>query len=133
MDIQSPTHGALTAAGVASFIVGALVLFNSPNIPGTPRVSVPLVIGTGVTLGVVFMAAMAFALRAQRAPIRIGQESLVGQTGYARSDLNPVGNVQLGSELWTAENVDPTVPIPRGARVEVVRVEGIRLIVKRVN
>ncbi len=133
LDIQSPTHGALTAAGVASFIVGALVLFNSPNIPGTPRVSVPLVIGTGVTLGAVFMLAMAFALRAQRAPIRIGQESLVGQIGYARSDLNPVGNVQLGSELWTAENVDPTVPIPRGARVEVVRVEGIRLMVRRVN
>lgn len=133
LDLQSPTHGALTAAGVASFIVGALVLFNSPNIPGTPRVSVPLVVGTGVTIGVIFFGAVAFALRAQRAPIRIGQEALLGQVGYARSDINPVGNVQLGSELWTAENVDPTTPIPRGSRVEVVRVEGIRLIVRRVN
>src|SRR5574340_32885 len=33
LDIKAPTHGALTAAGVGSFIVGALVLFNSPGTP----------------------------------------------------------------------------------------------------
>ena len=47
LDIKAPTHGALTAAGVASFIVGALVLFNSPGTPQFQRVSVPLVIGVG--------------------------------------------------------------------------------------
>ena len=33
LDLKAPTHGALTAAGLASFIVGALVLFNSPGTP----------------------------------------------------------------------------------------------------
>ena len=46
LDIKAPTHGALTAAGVGSLIVGALVLFNSPSVPTFQRVSVPLVIGT---------------------------------------------------------------------------------------
>jgi membrane-bound serine protease (ClpP class) len=41
LDIKAPTHGALTAAGVGSFIVGALILFNSPNVPSFQRVSVP--------------------------------------------------------------------------------------------
>ncbi|MCK7467019.1 MAG: hypothetical protein MZU91_01925 [Desulfosudis oleivorans] len=36
LDIKAPTHGALTTAGVASFIVGALVLFNSPGTPAFP-------------------------------------------------------------------------------------------------
>src|SRR3972149_1391806 len=33
LDIKAPTHGALTAAGTACFIVGSLVLFNSPRTP----------------------------------------------------------------------------------------------------
>ena len=51
LDLKAPTHGALTAAGVASFIVGALVLFNSPGTPEFLRVSVPLVISTGLAIG----------------------------------------------------------------------------------
>jgi membrane-bound serine protease (ClpP class) len=47
LDIKAPTHGALTVAGLASFIIGALVLFNSPGTPNFQRVSVPLVIVTG--------------------------------------------------------------------------------------
>ena len=47
LEIKAPTHGALTVAGVASFIVGALVLFNTPGVPEFGRVSVPLVIGVG--------------------------------------------------------------------------------------
>ncbi|HLB64965.1 MAG TPA: ATP-dependent Clp protease proteolytic subunit, partial [Anaerolineales bacterium] len=42
VDIKAPTHGALTVAGVGSFILGALVLFNSPGTPEFQRVSVPL-------------------------------------------------------------------------------------------
>ena len=44
-DIKAPTHGAFTIAGVASFITGALILFNSALVPGFPRVSVGLVVG----------------------------------------------------------------------------------------
>ncbi|NJN80111.1 MAG: hypothetical protein HC797_06385 [Anaerolineales bacterium] len=55
LDIKAPTHGALTAAGVASFIVGGLVLFNSPGTPEFQRVSVPLVVGTGIFFGLIFL------------------------------------------------------------------------------
>ena len=65
LDIKAPTHGALTTAGVASFIVGALVLFNSPGTPQFQRVSVPLVIGMGIFLGLLFFGILLIALRAQ--------------------------------------------------------------------
>ena len=90
-DIKAPTHGALTAAGMVSFIVGGLVLFNSTSMPGFPKVSVPLVVGTGVAFGLAFTTILTFALKAQRIPIRIGQESLLRQVGVARSELNPEG------------------------------------------
>ena len=131
LDIKAPTHGALTAAGVGSFIVGALVLFNSPGTPQFQRVSIPLVVSVGVTLGVVFIVILIFALRAQRAPIQMGAETLGHKTGTARSWSGAAGQVQLGSELWSAESAEGTDPISKGDSVEVVKVEGLRLKVKK--
>ena len=68
LDIKAPTHGALTAAGVGSFIIGALVLFNSPGTPQFQRVSIPLVIIVSLLLGAMFAVILAIALRAQHAP-----------------------------------------------------------------
>jgi membrane-bound serine protease (ClpP class) len=131
LDIKAPTHGALTTAGVASFIVGALVLFNSPGTPDFQRVSVPLVIAMGVFLGLAFFVILGFALRAQKTPIRMGMESFVGKLGTARTDLSLTGQVQVGSELWSAEPVPGSDSIRKGDQVEVVRIEGLRLIVRK--
>jgi membrane-bound serine protease (ClpP class) len=131
LDIKAPTHGALTTAGVACFIIGALVLFNSPGTPQFERVSLPLVILTGLVMGLFFMAIMLFALRAQRAPIRMGVESIAGQGGIAKTDVGETGQVQVGSELWSAEPAEGSGKIRKGDAVEVVKVEGLRLKVRR--
>jgi membrane-bound serine protease (ClpP class) len=131
LDIKAPTHGALTAAGVASLIVGSLVLFNSPGTPSFLRVSVPLVIGVSLATAGVFFAILMVALRAQKAPITMGRESLLGRTGSARSAISPVGTVQLGGELWTSELAEGEDPIPEGTRVEVIEVKGVRVVVRK--
>ena len=132
LDIKAPTHGALTAAGVASLIVGALVLFNSPMTPQFQRVSVPLVVVSSLLTGLMFAAILIFALRAQKAPIRIGRESLIGKVGVVKEAI-PVfgsGQVQVASERWTAELVAEDEPLPVGAQVEVIEVQGIHLKVR---
>jgi membrane-bound serine protease (ClpP class) len=88
LDIKAPTHGALTAAGIATFIVGALVLFNSPGTPQFFQVSVPLVILVGLLLGAMFSVVVGFGIRALKGPIRAGRESLVGKTGRPRPRSN---------------------------------------------
>jgi membrane-bound serine protease (ClpP class) len=133
LDIKAPTHGALTAAGVASLIVGSLVLFNSPGTPSFLRVSVPLVIGVSLASAGIFFAILMVALRAQRAPVRMGQESLLGRTGTTRTNIAPVGTVQLGGELWTSELAEGQEPIPEGSPVEVIEVKGVRVIVRQVQ
>ncbi|MCI0477043.1 MAG: nodulation protein NfeD, partial [Anaerolineales bacterium] len=126
LDIKAAAHGALTTAGVASFIIGALVLFNSPGTPQFQRVSVPLVIGVGIVIGLIFFTIMIFALRAQRGRIQVGVESLVGKTGAARSFDKHAGQVQLESELWSAEKSPDSEVIRKGDTVEVVEVRGLR-------
>jgi len=131
LDIKAPTHGALTIAGVASFIVGALVLFNSPGTPEFQRVSVPLVIGTGVVIGLLIFAVLIVVLRVRRNPIQIGSESLAGKTGTVQTFEGEAGQVQVGGETWSAEKSAESEPIGKGDKIEVVEVRGLRLIVKK--
>lgn len=133
LEIKTPTFGALTAAGVGALIIGALVLFNSPGVPQFQRVSIPLVIATSIIVGASFAVLVGLGLRAQRAPIHVGQESLVGMVGIARGEINPNGQVQLQSELWTAELDDDAEPILPGEKVKVAAVEGLRLKVRKNN
>lgn len=131
LDIKAPTHGALTTAGVASFIIGALVLFNSPGTPEFQRVSVPLVVGTGVFIGLIFFTIMMIALRSLHKPVSMGAESYAGKTGTVKSFDGEAGQVQVGSELWSAEKTPDSDDIRKGDKIEVVEVRGLRLIVRK--
>jgi membrane-bound serine protease (ClpP class) len=131
LDIKAPTHGALTTAGVASFIIGALVLFNSPGTPDFQRVSVPLVISVGLFIGALFFAMLIFVLRTIRGRVQTGSESLPGKTGTAKRFDGDAGQVQVDSELWSAERSKESESISKGDFVEVVEVRGLRLIVKK--
>jgi membrane-bound serine protease (ClpP class) len=131
LDIKAPTHGALTVAGAASLLVGALVLFNSPTTPPALRVSPWLAVGVSIFTAATFGFMVSFAIRAQRVPVRTGQESLVGRVGVVREALDPRGTVQLGGELWTAELVDSEPALNRGSRVKVVEIKGLTIKVKK--
>jgi len=132
LDIKAPTHGALTAAGIATFIVGALVLFNSPGTPQSLQVSVPLVILVGLLTGAMFGVLVGFGIRAMRTPVRGGREALIGKIGTATTAFKPTGQVQVGSELWSAEADKGSGKIRKGDRVEVVEVKGLRLKVRKI-
>ncbi|HKJ28005.1 MAG TPA: NfeD family protein, partial [Anaerolineales bacterium] len=135
LELKAATHGALAAAGVGSFITGALVLFNSADTPDFYRVSVPLVVVMGVLTAAVFFVAVTFALRAMRSPARMGQKSLVGRLGRARTAITSrsSGQVNLASELWSAELEPGSPDVAAGEVVEVVSVEGLRLRVRKAD
>lgn len=133
LDIKAPTHGALTVAGSVTFIVGALILFNSASLPGFPHVSIPLVISTGLIISAIFFTIMTFAVRAQRRPILFGRETMPGKLGLVEQELDPRGMVRVNGELWSAQLIEETGSLPKGTRIEVVRAEGLMLIVKKVE
>ncbi len=132
LEVKAPVHGALTTAGIISFIIGSLVLFNSIETPGFPQVSVPLVIATGIVLGIGIFVVLRFALRALKTPVKTGMESLIGLKGYVVSALAPNGIIQLAGEEWSAITDDFT-SLPIGTPVQVIDKQGISLIVKQVD
>jgi len=131
LDVKAPTHGALTVAGVVSFIVGALVLFNSPETPDFQHVSVPLVIGTGIATALFFGTIVAYAIRGQMRPVETGAGAIIGRTGTVRAALDPTGMVQVAGELWSAEIEGDEQALAPGTRVVVTGVEGLTLRVRR--
>ncbi len=134
LDINAPTHGALTAAGVGALIVSGMVLFNSPSVPSFQRVPVPLIVGVSLSTGLIFFGLMLWAVRTFNVPVRTGVEGRVGRVGVARSDLVPGsrrGLVHLDGEQWSAELAPNEEAIPTGAPVVVTAVQGLKLIVRR--
>jgi membrane-bound serine protease (ClpP class) len=130
LEVKAPTHGALAAAGIVSFIIGALVLFNSPGTPAFQRVSVPLVVGVSIATAAFFLVILTFAIRAQTRPVAVGSEALVGMIGKSRTSLSPQGTVHVAGELWAAELEDRSASVQAGERVEVIAVEGLLLRVR---
>jgi membrane-bound serine protease (ClpP class) len=127
METHSPTHGGLAAAGTASLIAGGLVLFNSPGTPNFLRVSVPLVVGTSLAVAVAFVVLVGFALRAQRRPVVVGVEALIGQEGEVRAPAL----VHVAGEDWSAEpDESHPHPLTPGQRVVVAGVRGLKLRVR---
>jgi membrane-bound serine protease (ClpP class) len=133
LDIKAPTHGALTVAGAASLIVSALVLFNSPGVPVSLRVSPWLIVIVSLLTAAGFGLLVAFVVRVRNLPVWVGTEGVVGRVGMVRNPLAPRGTVSVGSELWTAELIPGEEPLPKGARVEVVQVDGFKLYVRKAS
>ncbi len=126
-DIKVPSHGVLTAGGVASFFLGALLLteHQAPFL----RISITLIVTMTVFTAGFFAFAVGAGIRAQKRRVQTGREGLIGAVGVARTELAPAGTVFVLGELWSAESADGV--IPAGQRVRVTRVDGLRLEVRK--
>ena len=126
-DIKVPSHGILTAGGLASFVMGSLLLTErqAPYL----RISLVLILVMAGLTAAFFAFAVGAGIRAQKQRVQTGREGLVGAVGVARSELAPEGTVFVQGELWSAESADGV--IPSGERVRVTRVDGLRLRVRK--
>jgi len=129
LDIKAPTHGLLTGAAIVGLIVGAIILFGSPELAPYGTLSIPLVILVSLTAGGAFFVVVMAAVRAQRRIPITGKEGIVGKIGRVTSDLMPSGVVQVWGENWLADSHDGKT-IASGSEVEVVAIDGLRLKVR---
>ena len=122
------SYGILGAGGVVCMILGALMLVDGP-IPEM-RVKLLTALVVSVPIGVIAVFLMTLVLRAHKNPVASGVEAMIGEIGIARTPLGPDGKVFVHGELW---NASATGEIAAGSRVRVRGVEGLRVIVERVE
>jgi membrane-bound serine protease (ClpP class) len=128
-DIKVPSHGILTTGGIASFVLGSLLL--TQNQAPFLRISVSLILFSAVLTAAFFVVAVGAGIRAQGRPVRTGLQSLIGALGEARGDLAPEGAVFIQGELWRARTSGEVVPAGRPIRV--VGMRGLQLDVREAS
>ncbi len=75
-DIKVPSHGVLTAGGIASFVTGSLLL-TKEQAPFL-RISLTLILTVAVLTAAFFIFAVGAGIRAQARKVQTGHEALVG-------------------------------------------------------
>lgn len=125
-DVYASSHGVLTAGGIISFFLGALMLFNRTE-PAF-RLSLSIIVPATVVTAAFFIFVVGAGLRAQLLPVRAGREAMLGKVvpALGRIDANG-GKVFVEGEYWNAVS---DVAVEKGQPVEVIGVEGLTLKVK---
>ena len=125
LEIKVVSYGLLSLGGIASMVLGALMLVKT-DAPFL-KVSLSVIIPTVVTFGGLLLGVTWLAVKSHRHRPVTGVESMVGTIAVARTELAPHGKVLLQGELWDAVSEEP---IHEGEEAEVKAVSGLTLTVQ---
>jgi len=100
LEAKFQSHGALGLCGVVLLMTGTLLLVDGP-IPEM-RVKWQTAVAVSLPLGAITVFLMSIAIRARRAKVRTGPESMIGSTAVVQSPLTPQGKVYIQGETWDA-------------------------------
>ena len=125
-----PSFGVLGVGGIVAFVIGSLLLFDTPesNLTVDPNI----VYAAAATFGGFTLWVSYLVVRSQRRKPALGQEGLLGEIGEVRQRIGSgaaTGKIFVHGEYWNAVADDP---IEVGERAEVVAVNGMRLTVRPV-
>jgi membrane-bound serine protease (ClpP class) len=124
-EVFTQAFGILTAGGIASLVIGSLILFShsSPEM----QVNRGLIAGVAILIAAFVIFIVSAAVRGQRRRVATGAEGLIGRVAVAKTSLDPKGTVLVDGELWKAA-VD-TGKVEPGEEVTITKVEGLKLFV----
>jgi membrane-bound serine protease (ClpP class) len=123
----APSFGALGIGGVAAFVFGAIIMFDT-DIPGF-GISYAFVIGIAVVFAALVIWLVGYLLRLRRRGAVSGRGSIVGGVATALEDFTDSGKVWLEGEAWHAHS---RVPVRKDQQVIVRTLDGLVLEVEPV-
>jgi membrane-bound serine protease (ClpP class) len=120
----------LAIGGIVSLLLGSMMLIRRGAGP-VGQISWTVIISSVIITTLFFLFVIGMGLRAQRLKPVTGVESMMGETGEAKEELNPSGMILLNGELWQAESMSGI--IQKGEKVRVKNMQGFKLFVERVQ
>lgn len=128
LEVKMASGGIFAIGGGISLILGAVLLFQHDDL--APKGELWFVAaGAGATAAILALLSWR-AIAAQRLPVRVGASDLVGRVARARTPIAATGKVFLEGAVWEARSESP---VAEGEPVEVIRVEGLSLVVRPVT
>ena len=101
----APSFGALGLGGIAAFVFGAIMMFDS-GIPGF-GISIPFVLSIAIVAALVVVWMVGFLLKLRKRGAVTGEGSIIGGIGIAMQDFTGEGKIWLEGEAWVARSKVP--------------------------
>jgi membrane-bound serine protease (ClpP class) len=124
LEAKFTSHGILGVGGTVAMILGAMLLIEAPP---EFRIHFATAASVAIPFAIITMFLVSIVVRARRNKVITGEQGMIDSVGEARTSLEPEGKVFVNGEYWDAI---ADQPVPAGARVRVVEVEGMVLKVK---
>ena len=118
----TPTFGVLLVGGVVSFVIGAIILFDS-DMPGL-GIHVGVMIGFALSTAGLSVWVIGSAIRARRTPVAAGSEAMIGADAIVLDGFTGTGRVRAAGEVWQATSDQP---LNDAQRVTVTELRGLTL------
>jgi membrane-bound serine protease (ClpP class) len=125
-EVKVHSFGILTVGGIASIILGAMMLVDAPE--PEMRVSMRTLLPAVAVVAVGTMLLVRLVIQALRRRPLTGASAMVGERGVAETPLAPDGWVRIHGERWRGV---ADSPVPAGQTVTVAAVEGLTLKVRK--
>lgn len=127
-EVFMPSFGVLGLGGVVAFVLGGLFVTDT-GIPGFD-LSLPFLIGVGVSSALLVVLAGTLATRAYKGTVVTGNEAMLGNQGVVTQRIYGATYAHIRGEQWRIVADSPLKP---GDRVQVIAVHGLTLTVVPVN
>ena len=118
----APSFGALGLGGIAAFVFGAIMMFDS-GVPGF-GISIAFVLVLASVFALLFIWLINYLLKLRRRGAVSGVDSIIGGIGTAMQDFTGEGKVWLEGEAWTARS---KAAIEKDQEVVVRAIDGLIL------
>ncbi len=122
IELKYYTHMVSGIAGTILLAFGAMALLQGPR-----KVAPSLAFAVSAAFGVITIFLGFLGMRARKSKHLTGVESLIGEIGESRTEINLEGTVFVHGEYWKARS---DRSIPAGQRVAVERVQDLVVWVK---
>jgi membrane-bound serine protease (ClpP class) len=124
-EVHIGSLGLIGVAGVAAFVIGAVLMFPG----GTPglALSLPVLAVAAAASAAFFILALAALVRSRRRAVVTGAEALLGAEGETLFWQGGEGRVRVQGEVWRARAKSP---LEAGMRVKVIAREGLVVVVE---
>ena len=133
VEIFQPGLGVFGALGIISLVLGVFTLEAEPFFyPKIFEATTMIVLGALITICILFVIIGRWVAKDIKEKPKTGSEALIGEIVEVLKTLEPLGQVEVKGEIWQAKSLDGRT-IPKGTKVEIIKVEGNTLIVKILN
>lgn len=130
LEIKIVSHGMLAIGGIASLLLGSMMLIKASSPLELAGISKLLIVVTTALVALLFLAVIGAGLKAQKRKPVTGLEAMIGLKGITLTDLVPDGRVKVQGEMWNASSVRGN--INKGEEVRINAIKKFTLYVEKI-